>query len=131
MDRAAQSRLRLDEALFLALIAVLPIMQPPLAELRGRYPIPLADALFLLTGAAFIVAVMRGQRSVRLTGWTVAVIAYLAVSALATAFSIAPRQSLIKLAGVAYLCGLGVMTVQYVTSVHALRRAVIAWLVGT
>lgn len=130
MDHAAGSRLRIDEGLFLALIALLPILQPPILELRDRYPIPFVDALFLVAALAFTVAVIRGQRSVRLAGWPVAVIAYLAVSALAAAFSLDPRKSLIKLAGVAYLCGLGVMTVQYVTSLRALRRAVMAWLAG-
>ena len=57
--------------------------------------------------------------------------AYGLASALAAYASEDRRASLIKLAGIAYLCGLGILTTQYVNSMTMLRRTLAAWLVGT
>ena len=57
--------------------------------------------------------------------------AYGLASALAAYASEDRRASLVKLAGIAYLCGLGILTTQYVNSMTMLRRTLAAWLVGT
>jgi O-antigen ligase len=130
MPPPSVSRTKLDEAAFLALVALLPVMQPFSLQL-GSYPIPLADILFLALAPAFLFMLVSGRRRLRIGGWEWAVAAYGLATAAAAFAAEDRRTSLIKLAGVVYLCGLGILTTQYVNSIAMLRRTLTAWLVGT
>lgn len=130
MQPPSAPRTKLDEAVFLTLVALLPVMQPFTLQV-GSYPIPLADFVFLVLCPAYLFMVVSGRRPLRIGGWSWAVAAYGLAAALAAFASEDRRTSLIKLAGIAYLCGLGILTTQYVNSVAMLRRTLTAWLVGT
>jgi hypothetical protein len=120
----------IDEWLFLALVALLPVMQPFHLEF-GRYVLPPADFVFIVLGVAFAWAVIRRRRHVRITGWCWTLAAYAAALVVSTAASENPRVSAVKLAGELYLLGMAFLTVNYVDSLPSLRRALTAWLVGT
>ena len=130
MQPPSAPRTKLDEAVFLTLVALLPVMQPFSFQF-GSYSIPLADVVFLALVPAFLFAIVSGRRLIRISGWCWAVAAYGLASTLAAFGSGDRRTSLIKLAGIAYLCGLGILTTQYVNSMTMLRRTLAAWLVGT
>ena len=130
MPPPSAPRTKFDEAIFLTLVVLLPVMQPFSFQF-GSYSIPLADILFLALCPAFLFMVASGRRPVQIGGWCWAVAAYGLASALAAYASEDRRASLIKLAGIAYLCGLGILTTQYVNSMTMLRRTLTAWLVGT
>ena len=130
MPPPSAPRTKFDEAVFLTLVVLLPVMQP-LALQFGAYSIPLADLVFLVLCPAFLLMVVSGRRPVRISGWCWTVAAYGLASALAAFASDERRASLVKRAGIAYLCGLGILTTQYVNSMATLRRTLTAWLVGT
>jgi hypothetical protein len=120
----------IDEWLFLALVALLPVMQPIGLEL-GRYVVPPADFAFIALAVAFAWAVIRRRRRVRVTRWCWTLVVYAAALAISTAASENPRASAVKLAGDLYLLGMAFLTVNYADSMPSLRRALTAWLVGT
>lgn len=121
---------QISEWVFLALVVVLPVMQPSLLQF-GTFPIPIADALFLVAMTAAGLGWLQGPRKLRVAAWPLAVLAYLAASALSAAWSIDIRSSAIKLAGTTYLCGLGWLTFQHASTPRGLRRVTTAWCLGT
>src|SRR5260221_14746477 len=105
-------------------------MQPFNLEF-GRYVLPPADFVFIVLGVAFTWAGIRRRRRVRVTPWCWTLAAYAAALVVSTAASENPRASAVKLAGELYLLGMAFLTVNYADSMPSLRRALIAWLVGT
>ena len=104
MPPPSAPRTKPDEAVFLTLVALLPVMQPFTLQF-GSYPIPLADFVFLVLCPAFLFMVASGRRPLRIGGWSWAVVAYGLAAALAAFASEDRRTSLIKLAGIASLSG--------------------------
>lgn len=119
-----------DDWIFLALVALLPVIQPVAVRI-GRYPVPPADFVFIGLALAFAATVLAGRRRVRWTPWCWTLVAYAAALAASAATSEDPRRSLLKLAGEWYLVGLAFLTFNYVDSARALRRTLVAWSVGT
>jgi O-antigen ligase len=119
-----------SEGLFLALVATLPIIQPFNVWFRG-YTIPPADFLFLLAAPAAAISVLGGRVPPPRSPVLLALGLYAAAFLASTVASADRAHSVLKLLGVFYLIGLAVLTILHVRSVHALRRALAAWLVGT
>jgi hypothetical protein len=118
---------RAFEKVFLALVAVLPVMQIH-ARFRG-YVIPPADFLFPIATVAFALAVASG-RPLRRSVIDAPLAAYACALVLSALWSADRRVSAVKLAGELYLLALAVLTVNYADSFAALRRLTLAWCAG-
>jgi O-antigen ligase len=118
-----------SEAIFLALIASLPVMRPVLLHVR-TYTIPPADFIFILAVLAAIVDVVRGRKSIPRSRIIVWVALYAAALSMSTIMSIDRPLSRIKFAGDLYLFGLAGLALTHVRSLPALRRALLAWTAG-
>src|SRR5262245_14513593 len=119
----------ISEAIFLVLIAALPVMRPVILEL-GRYQLPAADFLFVAAALSAAVSVVAGRRTVplpRILGWLACYGLALSLSAILSADR---ARSAIKLAGDFYLLGLASLVLFHVRTVDALRRALLAWIAG-
>jgi hypothetical protein len=122
---------RLGEWLFLAWIALVPVMQPWHVRIAGRFWLQIADVVFVFAAPAYVASVLAGQRRIRLTSWCRAALLFLAALAISALASEHPRQSFLKLPADAYVILGAVMTVGYVSSREALRKALLAWMAGT
>jgi O-antigen ligase len=119
-----------SEWLYLLLIVSLPIMQPVYFHLRG-YLLPPTDFIVIVTVAAAVFAALASKKRLpasRLLPYLALYAFALMVSAVASPDRI---RSVIRLAGSFYLIGLAILGMFHVTSLAALRRAFVAWLVGT
>jgi O-antigen ligase len=121
-------RFHMDRIVFVALIASLPIMQPPLARL-GPYPMVLSDGLFMLL--AVLVATMAARRRMQFawSWWHTAVAAFVAANFLSAAGS-DWRLALLKAAGAGYLGCLAILTAHYARSAEMTRHIALAWAAG-
>lgn len=119
-----------SEGTFLALLAVLPVMQPWSVEFHG-YTIPPADFLFLVAASAAALSLARGRASLPRSPLFWALAAYAAALCASMAGSADRPRSVLKLLGSFYLIGLAVLTMLHVQSFGACRRALTAWLAGT
>ncbi len=124
-----RSRLRLDQALFLAWIAVLPIMRPFGGALWG-YAVPLGDVLYLLVVCAWLLAALTHRARLALHPVYLPLAAYAAALILSTALSRAPQASIAKLLGEMLLLSIVVVTVQIIDSERMLKLSLLAWLIG-
>lgn len=117
------------ERVFLLLIFSLGFMQPGIWV--SGMSLQVTELIFLTLVAFFgLAAAFGARRSV----WDRSFI-YLSVFGLAMAlsalFSTDPRTSVIKMAGIAYLVGLVVLTVNVVTSTESIKRVILVWLAAS
>ena len=120
----------LSEWAFLALVAVLPIMQPWNAGFHG-YTVPPADFVFLVAAPAAAWSVWRGRIPLPRSPVWWALALYGAALCASAAASADRAHSFLKLAGNVYLIGLAALTLLHVQSIDAFRRVLTAWLAGT
>lgn len=136
-DRAALSEesatkvlLDVAEWLFLAGVALLPVMQFAAVDAFGVVVIP-ADALFCLAGALLLlVEITRRLAGVR-HAFPIAAAVYLGAVVLAAVVSATPRRSFERVAIDAYVVGLGAMSFLFARRTAFRLRFAGAWLVGT
>lgn len=119
----------MDRLLFLAVVASLPLMQPPLLAIDG-YPVVLTDALFLALAAQVAALFLRGRFRVQWSGFHTAIVAFVLASFLSAAFA-GTRHAFIKAAGSGYLGALGILASHYAQQRGVTRQIVWAWLGGT
>lgn len=112
-----------------AFLAALPIMKPaiPLAGFAVVAP----DLIYLLVAGAFLLAMAGGLRMPRGDGARRVLACYFAAMALSLTYSAEPTRSAVKLATQIYLLGIPFVILGLVRNVQDLRRAVLAWLIGT
>ncbi len=122
-------RLTPSEAIFLVLIASLPVMRPTLLQVR-TYTIPTADFLFLVAVPAAAIDLRAGRKSLPRSPVLPWIAAYAAAVGLSAVLSIDWPLSRIKFAGNLYLFGLAGLALLHVRSLDALRRALFAWMIG-
>jgi O-antigen ligase len=118
-----------DEWIYLALVVILPVMQPLNVQIGRHIGVP-ADVLSVVAIAGLALAVLTRHRRLRWCSWYWYLGFYVIALVASTVWSQDVRRSALKLAGVLNLVGLAVLTTSYVTSTRALRRAIAAWLVG-
>lgn len=123
------TRIAASEAIFLVLVASLPLMRPVLLQVR-TFTIPPADFIFVLAALAALVDVVAGRRTPPRSPIVVWVAVYAAAVAMSTLLSIDRPLSTIKFAGDLYLFGLAGLALVHVRSLAALRRALLAWTAG-
>jgi len=123
------TRVSASEAIFLALVAALPLMRPVLLQVR-TFTIPPADFIFVLAALAALVDIVAGRKTVSLSPIVVWVAVYAAALAISAALSIDRPLSAIKFTGDLYLFGLTGLALVHVRSLAALRRALLAWTAG-
>jgi hypothetical protein len=119
----------LVDRLYLALVAALPIVRPFQVEVLG-YPASISDLLFVAVASLWLTEFARGRRSLRFSAFHLALALYFVALSVATAAAGASRPSLAKLAGVAYLLALCVLTIDLVRSQATLRAVMRAWMAG-
>lgn len=117
------------ERLFLLLIFSLGFMQPSInvSGLRAT----LTDGLFLLVSVVFAAAWL--SRKTDLSPDTIYkyLAAFLLAMAMSAVFSIEPTISSIKLAGVAYLIALTILTINVVRTRRLLKASILIWMAAS
>jgi O-antigen ligase len=121
---------RLDEWLYLVLVALLPIMQPFNGTFLGHF-VYVADFVFVAAASAWLIAVAARRAEIRRSWFYLPLALYFGALIASALTSVDPRLSGIKLVGEAYLIGLAVLTFNLVSSLPCMRRAAKAWLAGT
>ena len=121
---------RVDEWLFLALVALLPIARPPALSVLG-FSLPACDLVFVAAACAWAFAVARGRARFKRSWFYLPLALYLGAMIASTLASADLRRSAVKLAGEVYLIGLAVLTFNLLSSVGFFRRFAKAWLAGT
>lgn len=120
----------LEHRLYLLFVASLPIVRPVYFRLSGVM-VPLSDVLFAATTAVWLVSVARGRAPIAFSRFYALLALYFVVSCLSAMVSPSPGRSAVKLAGLAYLMGVAVVTMNMVRSWQFLRAVMSAWIVGT
>jgi len=123
-------RLSVSEAIFLVVIASLPVMRPTLLQVR-TYTIPPADVLFIAAAVSALVDLVAGIKTLPRSPAIWWIGAYAAAVGLSAVLSVDWPLSRIKFAGNLYLFGLAALALLHVRSVDALKRAFVAWMAGT
>jgi O-antigen ligase len=121
---------RLDEWLYLVLVALLPIMQPFNGTFLG-YLVYVADFTFVCAASVWLIAVTARRAEIRWNWFYLPLALYFGALVASTLASVDPRLSAIKLIGEVYLIGLAVLTFNLVTTLTGMRWVVNAWLAGT
>jgi len=120
----------MDRKLFLLLVAVLPIMQPPLGAIDG-YALAWVDAVFLILAAGVAVSIAAGRFRIVWTSWATAVALFVGATIVSALAASDRRHSLIKAAGTVYLAVLGILSAHYSRQLEMRKPIVLAWLAGT
>ena len=117
------------ERLFLLLIFSLGFMQPGL-EYAGM-TLPATEFVFVVLTIAFLLAL---ALRTRILPWDTSYLffgAFALAMACSAAFSVQSKTSWIKFAGILYLVGLAVISLNVVTSMDTIKRVVFAWLAAS
>ena len=118
------------EWLFLAGVALVPVMQPWSGDALGAVVIP-ADVCFVAAGVCWLVPLVRA-RLAPLRGWfPLAAMAYLAALVVAALASPTRRDSLERVVVDAYVVGIGLLAFGLSDSARRREHLARAWLVGT
>lgn len=124
--------IRLEQRLFLLLVALLPFFRPFFVRVRGVGPIVIAaDFVFVLTVLAWLVSLARGHATIRWSRFYIFGGLYLAALALSVPFSAEPTTSLIKLPGEMYLVGIAVLAINLVRDWDDLKPVLTMWAAAT
>ncbi|MEO7135677.1 MAG: O-antigen ligase family protein [Vicinamibacterales bacterium] len=118
----------MDRIVFVALVASLPVMQPPLTFL-GPYPVVVSDALFVILAVLVAAMLARGRMRMAWGWWHSFVVAFVAANFLSAAASDL-RLGLLKAAGAGYLGCVAILSAHYAESPQMRRPIVLAWLAG-
>ena len=119
----------MDRLLFLAVVASLPVMQPPLLFIDG-YPLVLTDILFVILAAVVAGLILLGRMRIAWSPFHAAIVAF-SLAEFLSAAHLGTRHALIKAAGSSYLCALGILASHYSQQRGGARRILWAWLAGT
>ena len=114
------------KGLLLALVVALPLMKPAI-----RYPVVLADILFVLLGLALAGAMLARRLRPRWRPAYWVLVLYVAGLAASVPFSEDPGTSLFKLVTQLYLVGLAVAVDMLVADAKDMRHVVLTWLAVT
>ena len=120
---------RLSNVSFLLLVTSLGFPQIPV-QLFG-HDVLSTDLLFLLTGALWTASVAARQRPIRWHKFYWALLAYSAAMLISAMLSVDRATSISRFPEEVYLICLAVLTFNIVDSEQAVKRTVVAWLVGT
>jgi O-antigen ligase len=112
--------------LFAALIASLPLMNPPIS-----YPVVIPDLVFALLFGVVAAQALLGRRAHLFDGMTWIVLAYVASLCPSVLASPNPELSLFKLLTDLYLAALALVTARLAATEQRLRAVVLAWLGAT
>lgn len=121
---------KLGDWLFLAWVALIPIMQPHV-YVAGRFWLQAADIVFVPAASIYIALLLAGKRKLRLLWSSRYAILYLATLILSACASEDKRQSFLKLPADAYVIIGAIMATSYISSLEALRKTILAWIAGT
>ena len=91
----------------------------------------LTDGIFLLTLSLFTIAWLSGKTSLCRDPIYKYLAAFLLAMAVSAAFSIVPRTSVLKFAGIGYLIGLAVLTINVVRNERMLKSAILVWIAAS
>ncbi len=91
----------------------------------------LTDGIFLLTLSLFTIAWLSGKTSLCRDPIYKYLAAFLLAMAVSAAFSIVPRTSVLKFAGIGYLIGLAVLTINVVRNERLLKSAILVWITAS
>jgi len=91
----------------------------------------LTDGIFLLTLSLFTIAWLSGKTSLCRDPIYKYLAAFLLAMAVSAAFSIVPRTSVLKFAGIGYLIGLAVLTINVVRNERLLKSAILVWIAAS
>ena len=117
------------ERLFLLLIFSLGFMQPGL-KLTGM-SLPATDLIFIVLAIGLLAALAFRRREIEWDRGYWYFGAFAVAMSLSAAFSIQPTTSVLKLAGVLYLVGLAIITVNVVNSAEMARKVVLVWIAAS
>lgn len=129
MAEERRTFLELARHSFLALIVSLAWMKPVIS-IGGLGVVP-ADALFLLAGVAWVIAMLRGETAIRWHPAFWLLLTYFGALAVSVTQSADLQRSLFKLATQAYLLSLPVLAFQLVGTWKDLARVFRAWLAAS
>jgi hypothetical protein len=118
------------EWLFLAGVALIPVMQPWSGDAFGAVVIP-ADVCFLAAGVCWVVPLLRARLRPVLGWFPLAALGYLAVMMIAALASPTRRDSFERIAIDAYVVGLGILSFGMSEGARGRDRVARAWLAGT
>ncbi len=118
------------EWLFLAGVALIPVMQPWSGDVFGAVLIP-ADVCFVAAGVCWVVPLVRARLRPVLGWFPLAALGYLAALAIAVLASPTRRDSLERLAIDTYVVGVGILAFGMSDGARGRDRIARAWLVGT
>ena len=121
--------IRWTERSFLLLVFSLGFMQPGM-NFSGLQT-TLTDGIFLLTLSLFTIAWLSGKTSLCRDPIYKYLAAFLLAMAVSAAFSIVPRTSVLKFAGIGYLIGLAVLTINVVRNERLLKSAILVWIAAS
>lgn len=91
----------------------------------------LTDGIFLLTLSLFTIAWLSGKTSLFRDPIYRYLSAFLLSMAVSACFSIVPKASVLKLAGVGYLVGLTVLTINLVRNERRFKSAILVWIAAS
>lgn len=91
----------------------------------------LTDGIFLLTLSLFTIAWLSGKTSLCRDPIYKYLAAFLLAMAVSAAFSIVPRTSVLKFAGIGYLIGLAVLTINVVRNERLFKSAILVWITAS
>lgn len=91
----------------------------------------LTDGIFLLTLSLFTIVWLSGKTSLCRDPIYKYLAAFLLAMAVSAAFSIVPRTSVLKFAGIGYLIGLAVLTINVVRNERLLKSAILVWITAS
>jgi putative inorganic carbon (hco3(-)) transporter len=134
VDRASQrfimpTLLHAFEWIFLALIAALPLMQLGMHIPTGTLTV--ADVLFVGVLLVGVIVIASGAMQLKASSLYIWILAYVAVAGVSAALGDSPSTSATRFPIEIYMVLLAIVSFNAITSAKALRRVLIAWMIGT
>jgi hypothetical protein len=117
------------EWIFLALIAALPLMQLGMRIPTGTLTV--ADVLFVGVLLVGLTAIASGAMQLKASSLYIWILAYVAVAGVSAALGDSPSTSVTRFPIEIYMVLLTIVSFHAITSAKALRRVLIAWIIGT
>jgi putative inorganic carbon (hco3(-)) transporter len=117
------------EIAFLVLIFSLAFMQPAMESFGPA--MTLTEAVFLVTAALFLIALITRQAQLRLERTYVLFGLYAVGLSLSAVFSVDPKFSFFRFLGELYLIALAVLTINIVRTPEMIKNVVLVWLAAS
>jgi O-antigen ligase len=118
------------EWLYVLLIASLPLVRPWNFSIGGHLGPP-TDLIFIVAAGAWLLTLLQRKRKFLYSPFYLPAGLYLGALCLSAVASEDRAGTVIKIAGVAYLVALSVLTINLVRSWRMLRAVMMAWMLGT